>query len=235
MENEYCQAKVDLATGAITSLVLKSNNWEVLDKAGNVVVHQYDGGDLWELYENLSGGSNINMTRKQPVPLESVDQFSTEYRGERGRVHLGPVYSEYSLAPHRYCADGALSTTIRIYNGLRRIEIRTRILNNEKFVRYQVLFPTTVKNGKIIHEIPFGSIERPNGIEFPAQNWADYSDGEKGLAVLNRGLPGNLTSDSTMMLSLMRSARIASYGYGGGYERGMSSDTGLMVDREIEV
>ena len=32
----------------------------------------------------------------------------------------------------------------------------------------------------------------------------------------------------------MRSARIASYGYGGGYERGMSSDTGLMVDREIE-
>jgi alpha-mannosidase len=234
MENEYCRAKVDLATGALTSLVLKSNNWEVLDKSGNVVVHQYDGGDLWELYENLNGGSNINMTRKQPVPLQSVDQFSTEYRGEKGKVHLGPVYSEYSLAPHRYCADGAFSTTIRIYNGLRRIEIRTRILNNEKFVRYQVLFPTTVKNGKVVHEIPFGSIERPNGIEFPAQNWADYSDGEKGLALINRGLPGNLTSDSTMMLSLMRSARIASYGYGGGYERGMSSDTGLMVDREIE-
>jgi alpha-mannosidase len=37
-----------------------------------------------------------------------------------------------------------------------------------------------------------------------------------------------------MMLSLMRSARIASYGYGGGYERGMSSDTGLMIDREID-
>ena len=68
----------------------------------------------------------------------------------------------------------------------------------------------------------------------PEQNWAGYRDGEKGLAVLNRGLPGNLTSDSTMMLSLMRSARIAAYGYGGGYERGMSSDTGLMIDREIE-
>ncbi len=234
MENDYLKAKLDLATGAITSLGLKSNNWEVLDKAGNVVVHQYDGGDLWELYENLRGGSNINMTRKQPVPLESVDQFSTEYRGERGKVHNGPVYSEYTLAPHRYCADGALSTSIRIFKGLRRVEIRTTILNSEKFVRYQVLFPTTIKNGKIVHEIPFGSIERPNGIEFPAQNWADYSDGEKGLAVLNRGLPGNLTSDSTMMLSLMRSARIASYGYGGGYERGMSSDTGLMVDRELE-
>jgi len=234
LENEYYRAKLDLSTGAMTSLEVKSNNWEVLDKAGNVVVHQYDGGDLWELYENLKGGSNINMTRKQPVPLENIDQFSTEYRGERGKVHQGPVYSEYKLAPHRFCADGALSTTVRIFNGLRRIEIRTQIQNNEKFVRYQVLFPTTIRNGQIVHEIPFGSIERPMGIEFPAQNWADYSDGEKGLALLNRGLPGNLTSDSTMMLSLMRSARIASYGYGGGYERGMSSDTGLMLDREIE-
>jgi len=234
LENDFYRAKIDLATGALTSLSVKSKNWEVLDKAGNVVVHQYDGGDLWELYENLKGGSNVNMTRVQPVPQINVDQFSTEYRGEKGKVHQGPVYSEYKLAPHRYCADGALSTTIRLYAGLRRIDITTRVLNTEKFVRYQVMFPTTIKNGKVVHEIPFGSIERPNGIEFPAQNWADYSDGTNGLAVLNRGLPGNLTSESTMMVSLMRSARIASYGYGGGYERGMSSDTGLMLDREID-
>lgn len=234
MENEHFKLKVDLLTGAITSLGLKSNNWEVLDNPGNVVVHQYDGGDLWELYENLKGGSNINMTRKQPVPVINVDQFSTEYRGERGTIHRGPVYSEYKLGPHRYCADGAISFVIRTYAGLNRIDIKTWIENNEKFVRYQVMFPTTIKNGQIVHEIPFGSIERPNGIEFPAQNWADFSDGSKGLAILNKGLPGNLTSESTMMVSLMRSARIASYGYGGGYERGMSSDTGLMLGADLE-
>ena len=234
LENEFYKVKLDLLTGAITSIGVKSNNWEVLDKAGNVVVHQYDGGDLWELYENLKGGSNINMTRKQPVPLVNVDQFSTEYRGEKGIIHQGPVYSEYKLTPHRYCADGAISFIIRTYTGLRRIEIKTLIENNEKFVRYQVMFPTTIIGGQTMHEIPFGSIERPNGIEFPAQTWADYSDGSKGLAVLNRGLPGNLTSDSTMMVSLMRSARIASYGYGGGYERGMSSDTGLEIGANLE-
>lgn len=233
LENEFYRAKLDLRTGAMTSLQLKSNNWEVLEKAGNAVVHQYDGGDLWELYENLNGGSNIKMTRKQPVPLENIDQFSTEYRGEEGQVHKGPVYSEYKLPLHKYCAEGALATTLRMYTGLHRIEIRTTILNNEKFVRYQVVFPTTIRNGRTVHEIPFGSIERPNGIEFPAQNWADYSDGKKGLAILNRGLPGNLTSDSTMMVSLMRSARIAAYGFGGGYERGMSSDTGLMLGRQL--
>jgi alpha-mannosidase len=234
LENEYYQLKIEPSTGAITSLLVKSSNWEVLDKSGNVVVHQYDGGDLWELYENLDGSTGITMKRKQPVPVASIDQFSTEYPGEWGKIHKGPVYSEYKLAPHRYCADGVLSTTIRLYNRLRRIDIHTQILNNEKYVRYQVMFPTTIKNGQVVHEIPFGSVERPNGIEFPAQNWADCSDGIKGLALLNRGLPGNLASDSTMLLSLMRSARIANYGFGGGYERGMSSDTGLMLDREIE-
>jgi alpha-mannosidase len=40
-------------------------------------------------------------------------------------------------------------------------------------------------------------------------------------------------SENTLMLSLMRSARIAAYGYGGGYGPGMSSDTGLELGREL--
>jgi alpha-mannosidase len=65
------------------------------------------------------------------------------------------------------------------------------------------------------------------GIEFPAQNWAAYGDGTRGLAVLNRGLPGNLVSEDALVLSLMRSTCIVAYGFGGGYEPGMSSDTGF--------
>jgi alpha-mannosidase len=51
--------------------------------------------------------------------------------------------------------------------------------------------------------------------------------------VLNRGLAGNLVSDRTMLLSLMRSTRIVAYGFGGGYEPGMGSDTGLELGREL--
>ena len=72
----------------------------------------------------------------------------------------------------------------------------------EKYVRYQALFPTTIAEGKSTHEIPFGSIERPGAIEFPAQNWVDHSDGRRGLALLNMGLPGNVVTDGTMMVSL---------------------------------
>jgi len=51
--------------------------------------------------------------------------------------------------------------------------------------------------------------------------------------LLNRGLPGNNVAGGTMMLSLMRSTRIVAYGFGGGYEPGMSSDTGLELGKEL--
>jgi alpha-mannosidase len=227
----------------MTSLILKSNQWEVLESAGNVVARQYDGGDLWELYQNLNGGSNIAMKRQQQVPEESKDQFSTEYRGEKGSIHCGPVFSEFRVA-HNFGIDntfstniqGTFATRVRLYTGMRRIDIRTQIMNNEKYVRYQVLFPTTIQNGKINHEIPFGSIERPLAIEFPTQNWADYSDGKKGLSLLNRGIPGNLTSESTMMLSLMRSATLMSYGshrFNKDIEPWMTSIAGLELGKEL--
>ena len=130
---------------------------------------------------------------------------------------------------------GRYETTVRVYADMRRIECELRLVNNEKHVRYQALFPTTIKGGKITHEIPLGAIERPSGIEFPAQNWVDYGDGQKNLALLNSGLPGNVVTDATMMLSLLRAHTLGTYGFGGGYEPGMSSDSGFQLGKERTV
>jgi alpha-mannosidase len=145
-------------------------------------------------------------------------------------VLTGPVVSEFRVS--RPFGTGRFATTIRLTKGSRRIEVTTRLVNQEKYVRYQALFPTTLKEGRSTHEIPFGSSERPNSIEFPAQNWIDYSDGRHGLALLNIGLPGNLVSDGTMMVSLLRAHSLGAYGFGGGYEPGMSSDTGFQLGQE---
>src|SRR5205807_3929409 len=74
--------------------------------------------------------------------------------------------------------------------------------------------------------------ERPDGIEFPAQNWVDRGDGRRGVALLNVGLPGNVATAGTMMISLLRSHTLGAYAFGGGFEPGMSSDTGLQLGRE---
>ena len=147
-------------------------------------------------------------------------------------MRRGPVFSEFAVS-HPF-ANGNFATRIRLYAGVRRIEIQTRLVNNEHYVRYQALFPTSIQNGRNVQEIPFGAVERPIGIEFPAQSWVDYCDGRRGVALLNFGLPGNLvTDDGTMILSLMRSHNLGHYGFGGGYEPGMSSETGFELARQL--
>ena len=231
IENEFYRVSFDMWSGAMTSLRDKTTQWESLSGPANVVAREHDGGDFWELYGNLHGGRNIAMTKQHLPPRAGQASFSSEQVGGSGRKREGAVFSEYSVS-HPF-GSGQFATAVRVYQGIRRVDIRTQLFNEDKFVRYRALFPAAIRNGKNTQEIPFGAIERPLGVEFPAQNWIDYSDGSKGLALLNRGLPGNNIGSDTLMLSLMRSARIQAYAYHGGYEPGVSSDTGLQVGKQF--
>ena len=171
------------------------------------------------------------MTRKGLLPQPGRAQFSNEWVGGSGRTSQGPVISEFRVS-HPF-GSGTIETRVCIYVGVQRVEISTRILNNDTAVRYRALFPTSIQHGTRVDEIPFGSIERPLAEEYPAQNWIDYGDGAHGVALLNRGLPGNNVVEGTLALSLMRSARINAYRYHGGYEPGNSSDSGLEVGKEL--
>jgi alpha-mannosidase len=216
----------------MTGLRDKEDQWDVLAGPANVVSREEDRGDLWELYRGLDGASYIAMTNEQAVPAPGRARFSSEFSGTNGSVMTGPVFSEFTVS-HPF-TNGNFATRIRLYSGLRRVEVRTTLVNNGKYVRYQALFPTAIQEGRNVQEIPFGAVERPVGVEFPAQNWVDYSDGRHGVALLNRGLPGNVVArDGTMMLSLMRAHNLGQYGFGGGYEPGMSSESGFELGREL--
>jgi alpha-mannosidase len=233
IENQFYRATFDLWTGAMTGLELKSSEgaWQVLgNRAANIVSCEQDGGDFWELYGNLNGGRLTAMTRTQALPESDRSRFSNEWVGGSGKTSVGPVFSEFAIE-HPF-GDNKFSTRVRLYAGIERIDFQTKITNNDKFVRYRLLFPISVHMGRRFDEIPFGAIERPERHEFPAQKWFDYSDGKHGVALLNIGLPGSNVIDDTMLLSLMRSARINSYGYIGGYEPGTSSDLGLELNQE---
>jgi alpha-mannosidase len=232
IENEFYRATFDLWTGAMTSLLVKPGNWEALGRQpANVVAREQDGGDFWELYGTLNGGRLTAMTRRSTVPARGEARFSNEFVGGSGETMTGPVFSEFHIT-HPF-GDGRFATTVRVYSGIRRIDIKTEILNNDKFVRYRALFPTSIAKGRRFDEIPFGAVERPAAQEFPAQNWIDYGDGMRGVALLNHGLPGNNVADATLMLSLMRSARITAYPFFGGYEPGVSSDLGLELGNQM--
>jgi alpha-mannosidase len=234
LENKLYRLTLDPVTGSIKSLKLKADNSEMLSSAANVVARQTDKGDLWEPYHGLDGGSRVAMTTREPVPSDEPGPnqalLTSKLSGKPGTFVSGSVLGELRVT--NSFDSGRFATRIRVYADLRRIDIETRLVNNEKYVRYRALFPTTIATGETTHEIPFGSMDRPDAIEFPAQNWADYSDGNHGLAILNIGLPGNTTSGNTMMVSLLRAHNLGAYGFGGGYEPGMSSETGFQIGQE---
>lgn len=230
IENEFYRASFNLWTGEMTSLVLNENKWEVLASPGNVVAREYDGGDFWELYGTLNGGRLTAMKKEIAAPRAGYTQWSSEFVGGSGATNSGPVFSEFRIT--HPLGKNQFATRVRMYTGLRRIDISTDLVNQEEFVRYRVVFPTSIHKGTLMEEIPFGAIERAERQELPAQNWIDYGDGSNGLALINRGLPGNNAADGKLMLSLMRSARLISYGFIGGYEPGVGSDTGLGVGRK---
>jgi alpha-mannosidase len=232
IENEFYRASFNLWTGAMTSLTLKQEGWEALKAPGNVIAREEDGGDFWELYGTLNGGRFTAMTRKDAGPKAALTRFSTDNVGGNGRTGGGSVFTQFSIS-HPF-GKNQFATRVRMYPGIRRIDIHTQVMNQEQFVRYRVLFPTSLPAGHNVQEIAFGSIERPANQEFPAQNWIDYSAGGRGLALLNRGLPGNNAADGTLLLSLMRSTRLISYGAGGGFEPGTSSDSALELGKWMD-
>ncbi len=218
IENQFIRARLNLWTGELMSVVTEDDRWEALKSAGNVVAREEDGGDFWELYGTLNGARFPVMTREVGLPRPGRTVLSSEAVGGSGHTENGPVFAECRVS-HPF-GKNEFTSTLRPYRDVRRLEITTEILNQEAFVRYRVLFPTTISDGKNNQEIPFGAIERIQSQEFPAQNWMDFSDNHHGLAVLNQGLPGSNVAQSVMMLSLARSSRLISYGYIGGYESG---------------
>src|SRR6202021_907224 len=98
------------------------------------------------------------MTRPIGLPDASKARFSDKETGEAGTIRRGPVFSEFQGRPP--FGTNIFATAIRLYQGVPRVDVETKILNREKFVRYRMLVPTSVKNGRDFKEIPFGAIER---------------------------------------------------------------------------
>ena len=229
MGNGLVDVSANLRTGSIKQLTLRDMDWNVVDAdhpAGFAsVCRQEDRGDLWEYYGPLRGAVTGAVPFVDPVPNLGHGHFSSEYGGQ-GWTAGGPVMAEMGVdSPF---GDGQLRVRFRLYAGLPRVEISTELVNQQPFTRYRNLFPLNLENPEITYEIPFGAIKRPQG-EYPAQNWVDVTDGQKGLALLNRGIPGHSLVGSVLTASLMKCSKLTSYPEHGGYTSASKSDTGFEI------
>lgn len=228
MGNGLVEVCADLRTGALTKLLLREIDWNVVDDGHEhgfgSVCRQEDRGDPWEYYGPLRGAVTSTIPLVDPVPPRGQASFSYEYGGT-GLAVGGPVMAEMRVTSP--FGDGEFGMCVRIYAGLPRIEFETELVNRQPFVRYRNAFPLNLSDPKITYEIPFGAIERPDG-EYPAQNWVDINDGDRGVALLNRGIPGHSLVGNVLTSSLMKCVKVVRYS-GGGYSEEEEDTAGFEI------
>jgi len=231
LENDRLRA-VFGANGTIVSLVDKDHGTELVPSGGgagmNNFVRQYDHGDLWSLYRKPVNGSLL-YTAEQRDPLPDctpglrrhggVSAGGCDTRAWPARIRLaerGPLRAALEIE----YPDAGLTTRVSLARDEKLLRFRTRLIPAGKRWRLRAVFPTTIRAGTIRRSIPCGFVRQPEG-EFPAQDWIDYSDGEKGVCLINAGLPGNNVTDGILCLSLFRAVAMEDRDPLPWYEEGM--------------
>lgn len=99
--------------------------------------------------------------------------------------------------------------------GLKRIDFITEVDWNEDHVLMKAAFPVDIRNTEATYDIQFGNITRPTHASNPwdaakfevcAHKWADLSEGNYGVSLLNDCKYGYSIEENVMKISLLKSA-----------------------------
>jgi len=212
LENERIKA-VFGQNGTVVSLYDKESGQDlaVAGDGMNNPISASDIGDPWTI------NGSINSSLLRTAPFRNPKPISGGEVTRDGRIDAKCADADcYDWPQPEIIANDPLQATVQFSYPAMKIKTQITLRKGEKLLRiktlfmpagkkYRVLaaFPTAIKNGRIRHSVPCGHIERPEG-EYGVQGWIDYADKEKGLLLLNKGLPGNSVTDGVLLLSLFR-------------------------------
>jgi alpha-mannosidase len=199
MENRYFRLELD-GQGGITSLFDKSADRQVLAPG--------ETGNIFQLFED------------KPIDYDAwdIDLFAHDKMWEMEGtatvkvLETGPVRGTVEV--RREFSRSTLVQRIHVYDTTPRVDFETEVEWHERHTLLKVAFPVDVNATDATYEIQFGSIQRPvhrstpwdqARFEVSAQKWADLSEGDYGVSLLNDCKYGYDVKDNVMRLSLLRS------------------------------
>lgn len=200
LENRFFRIQLN-GQGLITSIYDKRNKREVIapGKSANVLQLFEDrplANDAWDI-EFYYNDKCTELTALEKIEV----------------VETGPVRGGVKLV--RQFLDSTITQTIYIYDQLARIDFDTKINWRQHQTLLKAAFPVNIQARNATYEIPFGNIERSTQnntpwekaqFEVPAQKWADLSEGNYGVSLLNDCKYGYDIKGNTMRLTLLKSA-----------------------------
>jgi alpha-mannosidase len=200
IDNGMIRVLIDRATGNIRSIHDHRQDREVLapGQAGNRfqlhrdLPNRYDAWDIdpfaFETCEEIEGITEICIAEQTEL---------------RASIRIERVFGASSIIQHIILCAGSV-----------RIDFDTDIEWQEEHKLLKVAFPVNIRSPRATYEIQFGHTEPPTHFntswdmarfEVCAQRWADLSEGDYGVALLNDCKHGYDIHENVMRLSLLRS------------------------------
>lgn len=197
LENEYLTLRLD-ESGNICSVFDKEYGREIIEegRVGNAIEafedlpYEYDNWELSPYYKQ----------KKWSVDgIVSVVPFN---EGARAGFEV-----------ERKFLDSTIIQRICMYEHSRRIDFETKINWNEKHIVLKAAFPVNIHSDKATYETQLGYVERPTHentsydaakFEVCAHKYADISEDDYGVALLNDCKYGHNTEGNVLKLTLLK-------------------------------
>jgi alpha-mannosidase len=200
LENRFFRLRLD-ERGQIASLYDKRAEREVIapGEMGNALLAFEDRPLDFEAWD-------INIYyQDKPYPIDDVTSWRV--------VETGPLRGGVEIA-RRY-GKSTIRQRVLIYADVPRIDFPTQIDWHEQRTLLKAAFPVTVNSPRATFDIQWGNVERPTHwntswdwarFESCAHKWADLSEGDYGVSLLNDCKYGYDVKGHTLRLTLLKSA-----------------------------
>lgn len=198
IENANLRVEIN-PDGTFGRVYHKGANFEALapGEAGNVLQAFVDNPGKWEAWE--------------------IDKdFEQDYEELRGPVEIevleaGPVRAR--VRTRRQWRSSVFVQDITLTANAERVDVATWADWHDRRTMLKVMFPVNVQAAEATYEVPYSAIARSTGnessfekaqFEVPALQWADLSDDQRGVALLNDSKHGHDIKGNRMRLTLLR-------------------------------
>jgi alpha-mannosidase len=198
LENQFFKIVFDV-DGAIVEIFDKKNNRQLVEQGAKA--------NEFQMFKDVPG----RYAAWDIVPMYKEHEFAIGPVEKSELIESGAVRTV--LRQERTFFGSALKQNIIVYNHIPRIDFETEIDWQERDRLLKVAFPVTVNAMSAAYDISYGYIERPTHqntawdaakFEVAGHMWADLSEGDYGVSILNDCKYGHDISGNTIRLTLLK-------------------------------
>ncbi len=180
------------------------------------IVSVYDKSACREVIEEGREGNVLEVYEDYPRAYDAweITSYYKQKKWIADNVCSVQVLPD-GIRVNRKYGHSEIMQNIRIRPGSKRIDFETVIDWHEDHVLLKAAFPVTIRSMNATYDIQFGHLQRPTHqntgwdaakFEVCAHKWADLSEGNYGVSILNDCKYGYSVDGNIMSLSLLKAA-----------------------------